>query len=58
MRDHGADGLAPEGVKEKLGASLGFDQRRIEGDLKRFKQLIESQGTESGAYHEAVPRDG
>ena len=49
---------APEGVKEKLGSSLGFDQRRIEGDLKRFKELIESQGTESGAYRETVPRDG
>ncbi|MEJ7788791.1 MAG: SRPBCC family protein, partial [Thermoleophilaceae bacterium] len=43
---------APEGVKEKLGATLGFDQRRIEGDLERFKALIESQGTESGAYRE------
>ena len=49
---------APEGVKEKLGATLGFDQRRIEGDLQRFKELIESQGTESGAYRETVPRDG
>ncbi len=49
---------APEGIKEKLGSSLGFDQRRIEGDLKRFKELIESQGTESGAYRETVPRDG
>jgi len=48
---------APEGVKEKLGASLGFDQRRIEGDLERFKALIESQGTESGAYRETVQRD-
>jgi len=48
---------APEGVKEKLGATLGFDQRRIEGDLERFKALIESQGTESGAYRETVPRD-
>ena len=48
---------APEGVKEKLGASLGFDQRRIEGNLERFKALIESQGTESGAYRETVQRD-
>jgi len=48
---------APEGVKEKLGASLGFDQRRIEGDLERFKALIESRDTESGAYRGTVPRD-
>jgi len=49
---------APDGIKEKLGASLGFDQRRIEGDLERFKELIESQGTESGAHRDTVPRDG
>ena len=49
---------APEGIKEKLGASLGFDQRRIEGDLQRFKELIESRGSESGSYRDTVPRDG
>ncbi len=47
----------PEGAKEKLGSALGFDDRRIKGDLERFKALIESQGTESGAYRETVPRD-
>ena len=49
---------APEGVKEKLGASLGFDQRRIEGDLERFKELVESVDTQPEGYRETVPRDG
>ena len=29
----------PEGVKEKLGATLGMDNRRVQGDLQRFKEL-------------------
>jgi len=49
---------APEGVKEKLGASLNFDDRRVEGDLERFKQLIESQGGATGAWRGEVPREG
>ena len=39
---------APEGVKEKIGAVLGADDRRIKGDLARFKDFIESRGQESG----------
>ena len=38
----------PEGVKEKLGASLGMDNRRVQGDLQRFKELIESRGHRVG----------
>jgi len=48
----------PEGAKEKLGSALGFDDRRIKGDLERFKALIESEGTESGAWRGDVPREG
>ena len=44
----------PEGVKEKLGATLGMDNRRVQGDLKRFKELIESRRTESGAWRGEV----
>jgi hypothetical protein len=29
----------------------------VEGDLERFKKLIESRGTESGAWRGEVPRD-
>ncbi len=48
---------APEGVKEKVGAALGADDRRVKGDLERFKDLIEARGAESGAWRGEVPRD-
>ena len=31
----------PEGIKEKLGDALGISDRRVKGDLERFKDLIE-----------------
>jgi len=40
----------PEGVVENVGTLLGFVDRRVEGDLKRFKEFIESRGTETGAW--------
>jgi uncharacterized membrane protein len=47
----------PEGVVENVGDALGLVARRIEGDLRRFKQFIESRGRETGAWrgeiHEA-----
>ena len=49
---------APEGMKEKLGAALGADDRRIKADLQRFKEFIESRGYESGAWRGEVPREG
>lgn len=47
----------PEGVKEKLGSALGFDDRKVKADLQRFKELIEKRGTESGAWRGEVARD-
>jgi uncharacterized membrane protein len=47
----------PEGVKEKLGDALGVSDRRVKGDLERFKDLIESRGQETGAWRGEVPRD-
>jgi uncharacterized membrane protein len=41
---------APEGVMQKIGSAAGLDARRVRGDLARFKQLIESRGTEDGAW--------
>jgi uncharacterized membrane protein len=43
-----------EGIVESLGSALGADSRRVKGDLKRFKELIESRGTESGAWRGEV----
>jgi uncharacterized membrane protein len=49
---------APEGIKEKIGSALGADDRRIKGDLQRFKEFIESRGRETGAWRGEVPREG
>jgi uncharacterized membrane protein len=50
-------GYDPEGIVETAGDKLGFVGRRVEGDLKRFKEFIEERGTETGAWrgqiHEA-----
>lgn len=50
----------PEGFVESVGDALGFVSRRVEGDLMRFKDFIESRGVESGGWrgmvrNEAVP---
>jgi len=39
-----------DGPLETLGSAAGLDQWRIRGDLEKFKQLIESQGFETGAW--------
>jgi uncharacterized membrane protein len=40
----------PEGMLENVGSSLGLVSSRAEGDLKRFKEFIESRGSETGAW--------
>ena len=44
----------PEGMKEKAGAAVGADSRRVKGDLERFKELIERRGTPTGAWRGEV----
>jgi uncharacterized membrane protein len=44
----------PEGMLEELGAAFGSDDRRVKSDLERFKELIESRGSESGAWRGEV----
>ncbi len=46
----------PEGMKEKAGAAMGADDRRVKGDLERFKEMIESRGVETGAWRGEVER--
>ena len=48
----------PEGIKEKIGSALSFDERRVKGDLERFKEFIEGRGAETGAWRGDVPREG
>ena len=44
----------PEGLIEGVGDALGFLDRRVEGDLKRFQGFIESRGQETGGYRDAL----
>ena len=46
----------PTGIVEKAGAALGFDDRQVKADAKRFKEFIESRGTETGAWRGDVSR--
>lgn len=48
----------PEGAVEKAGDLLNIIDRRVDGDLDRFKEFIESRGVETGAWRgEVKPTD-
>ncbi len=40
----------PEGVVEGVGTALGFLDRRVKGDLERFKEFIEARGSATGGW--------
>ncbi len=44
----------PDGVAENVGSKLGLDDRRVQGDLERFKEFIESRGAPTGAWRGEV----
>jgi uncharacterized membrane protein len=46
--------VEPEGLVENVGDALGILDRRIEGDLQRFKEFIEARGKETGAWRGEV----
>jgi uncharacterized membrane protein len=46
--------VEPEGIVENVGTALGFLDRRVKGDLERFKEFIESRGAETGAWRGEV----
>ena len=48
---------ATDGVAEKAGSALGLDDRRVKGDLERFKEMIEARGSETGAWRGEVRQD-
>ena len=50
--------VEPDGVVEQVGDRLGFVKRRAAGDLERFKDFIESRGSETGAWRGTVERPG
>jgi uncharacterized membrane protein len=43
-----------EDFAEKAGGAVGLDSQRVQGDLDRFKEMIESRGTETGAWRGEV----
>jgi uncharacterized membrane protein len=43
-----------EGLTEAVGSAAGLDARRVRGDLERFKELIESRGSETGSWRGEV----
>jgi uncharacterized membrane protein len=49
--------VEPDGAIEKVGDALGVVERRVAGDLERFKEMIESRGTETGAWRGEVEQD-
>jgi uncharacterized membrane protein len=51
----------PDGAVEKIGDVLGMVGRRVEGDLARFKEFIESRGAQTGGWrgeiHDGTAQD-
>ncbi len=46
----------PEGLIEHLGDAIAAPDRRVAGDLRRFKEMIEARQFESGAWRGEVSR--
>ena len=46
--------VEPDDPVEKAGDAMGFVQRQVEGDLRRFKEFIESRGTPTGGWRGEV----
>jgi uncharacterized membrane protein len=42
--------VEPEGVVENVGTALGFLDRRVKGDLERFKEFVEGRGVATGSW--------
>ncbi len=40
----------PDGLAETMADKFGFIDRKVTGDLKRFKKFIEESGTETSAW--------
>jgi uncharacterized membrane protein len=46
--------VEPDGLVEKAGDALGVVERRVRGDLERFKEFVESRGQATGAWRGKV----
>jgi uncharacterized membrane protein len=47
----------PEGAVEAVGDAVGAVKARVKGDLKRYKEFLESQGQETGAWRGEIKQD-
>jgi uncharacterized membrane protein len=48
----------PDGPVDNIGDALGLLERRVKGDMKRFKEFIEGRGVETGGWRGSVPQGG
>jgi uncharacterized membrane protein len=44
----------PQSADEKIGDALGLVRMQTKGNLKRFKELLESRGAETGAWRGSI----
>jgi len=44
----------PDGTAERAGSAMGLDSRRIQGDLARFRELVEGRQSATGAWRGEV----
>jgi uncharacterized membrane protein len=44
----------PQTFTEQVGDAMGLVRMQVKGNLKRFKELLESRGTETGAWRGSV----
>jgi hypothetical protein len=49
--------VEPSGAVEAVGTALGIPSGQVEGDLKRFKEFIESRGSATGAWRGEVEQN-
>jgi uncharacterized membrane protein len=47
----------PQGAAEPLGSAVGLDQRRVKGDLERFRDLVESRREQHGLSDGGITDD-
>jgi uncharacterized membrane protein len=50
--------IDPEGFVENVADKTGVLDRRVKGDMKRFREFIEERGSETGAWRGEVDRPG
>jgi uncharacterized membrane protein len=48
--------IEPEGFVETVGDKAGFVDRQVKGDMKRFREFIESRGAETGEWRGEIDR--